>query len=271
MKKTFILFIVTFFIFQGLHAQSEEDVSKQRAEEVQMKIDKLNEKAATLTDDDLFTSYIKMEDKSMSGGRFPALVVGFNDLKSSEVKAAYNYFIKQFGKKPKKIKKTQEFWVEGTRMNGIGDGKPVNVYNTFQTVGETIQTIIWVKKEGDVYVSESDDDYDDLIANAETYLNILKFFKTENDLKAEEKMLKEQKKELSDSEKEKEKAIKAVAEYEQKLAEEKQNIINAEDAIEINQGDVQIQDAARNIVESRLNEFGAKTGLKRGNNILKLK
>lgn len=218
---------------------------------------------ASKAETDLFQYRIFDEIKPMHQGSNPAYVVEFGGLKDGEVKSMFNDFMKDYGKKPKKVKKSDEFQVEDARLPGVNAGRSFEIYNAFYEVGERVQTVVWAKTK-DEFISKDSEYHDAMVENMQQYLQFLMFKKTENDLKDEEKILKDFEKDLDKLNKDREKSLANIEDYKQKILEEEANVRTAEQDIQYKEDDIQVQKASRTIVEKRLNDYKAKAGIEKG-------
>lgn len=102
-----------------------------------------------------FTQQVGETSQSMVQGPQNALYLDFTGTSSSFIDKTWRDYISQYGK-PKKVKKGNEWLVEGTQVMDIGGVNTVNIYARSDGKGSDVRHYVWVETGGE-FVSSSRD------------------------------------------------------------------------------------------------------------------
>ena len=176
-----------------------------------------------------------MEDgQAMSQGIQNAFSIDIPDTNEKFVEGIWRKYMKQYGGKSKRNRKTDETFTEGTRIREISPDK-INLYAMFTQEGDNVKLSIWVDMDGTYLSSEEHPDRfygaQELLTNfkEEVRTSIVKIQvkEEENNLKKAEAKLKKLKKENDRYQREIE---QAKAKIEKAEANIETNLIEQEEA-----------------------------------------
>ena len=194
-------------------------------------------------------------EKSMSQGLNPASVFVLENCKRKDVEKSWSKFMKQYGKKTKKVKKSDDYMTDNATIGGMSNNT-VDVYAAFDQKGDGVEVAVWFDLGGAYLTSTT---HADRFSAAETMLN--KFANrvakegVENELNAQEKTLKSLNGDLKSLQKKKNSLESDIAKYEKKIEEAKadieQNLSDQESKTEA----IKAQEEVVEEVKKRLKKF----------------
>jgi hypothetical protein len=175
-------------------------------------------------------------------GTFNAIVV---ELLNADDKVALNVwksFIKGYGAKAKKVKKSKEYLASGAIIGGLNNSENVDVYAKVQEKGDDSELIVWIQM-GEFYVSSGSfpSDYTAAVKMLEGYVIEVAKELVNNDIEDEEKKMKRMEKEMD-------KLKKKNTGYHRDIEKAKDTIARAEGNIEENE---RAQKEQTSIIESQ--------------------
>ncbi len=169
--------------------------------------------------------------ETMKKGTFNAIVV---ELPNADDKVALNVwksFIKGYGAKAKKVKKSKEYLASGAIIGGLNNSENVDVYAKVQEKGDDSELIVWIEM-GEFYVSSGSfpSDYTAAVRMLEDYVVEVAKELVNNEIEDEEKKMKKMEKEMDKLQKKNkgyhkdiEKAKDAIAKAEKNIEENEQS------------------------------------------------
>jgi hypothetical protein len=180
--------------------------------------------------------------ETMKEGTFNAIVV---ELLNADDKVALNVwksFIKGYGAKAKKVKKSKEYLAIGAIIGGLNNSENVDVYAKVQEKGDDSELIVWIQM-GEFYVSSGSfpSDYTAAVKMLEGYVIEVAKELVNNDIEDEEKKMKRMEKEMD-------KLKKKNTGYHRDIEKAKDTIARAEGNIEENE---RAQKEQTSIIESQ--------------------
>ncbi|MFT6320104.1 MAG: hypothetical protein ACJAT4_001026 [Granulosicoccus sp.] len=180
--------------------------------------------------------------ETMKEGTFNAIVV---ELLNADDKVALNVwksFIKGYGAKAKKVKKSKEYLASGAIIGGLNNSENVDVYAKVQEKGDDSELIVWIQM-GEFYVSSGSfpSDYTAAVKMLEGYVIEVAKELVNNDIEDEEKKMKRMEKEMD-------KLKKKNTGYHRDIEKAKDTIARAEGNIEENE---RAQKEQTSIIESQ--------------------
>jgi hypothetical protein len=180
--------------------------------------------------------------ETMKKGTFNAIVV---ELLNADDKVALNVwksFIKGYGAKAKKVKKSKEYLASGAIIGGLNNSENVDVYAKVQEKGDDSELIVWIQM-GEFYVSSGSfpSDYTAAVKMLEGYVIEVAKELVNNDIEDEEKKMKRMEKEMD-------KLKKKNTGYHRDIEKAKDTIARAEGNIEENE---RAQKEQTSIIESQ--------------------
>ncbi|MEN0005553.1 MAG: hypothetical protein AAF798_15495 [Bacteroidota bacterium] len=200
--------------------------------------------ALLLSFSQLLIAQVDQENRKMSQGVHPALTMMLPAVDAKDVDDVWKDYVKDFyDTKTKRIRKTDEYFSDDAEITAIGGSNTVDLYATFDEVGEDTEMCLWVDLGGAFLASA---EHPNRYAEAEKMM--LRFgievakFQTNEELEAEEKKLKKIQSELS-------KLERANKRYHKNIEEAKERIKKAEENIVENE---QSQEATKKLIEEQL-------------------
>jgi hypothetical protein len=180
--------------------------------------------------------------ETMKEGTFNAIVV---ELLNADDKVALNVwksFIKGYGAKATKVKKSKEYLASGAIIGGLNNSENVDVYAKVQEKGDDSELIVWIQM-GEFYVSSGSfpSDYTAAVKMLEGYVIEVAKELVNNDIEDEEKKMKRMEKEMD-------KLKKKNTGYHRDIEKAKDTIARAEGNIEENE---RAQKEQTSIIESQ--------------------
>ncbi|MBR9919814.1 MAG: hypothetical protein GYB31_03180 [Bacteroidetes bacterium] len=196
------------------------------------------------------------ETRSMSEGVNHALVLS---MEMTDVKLAEDHwsdYLKDYGSKPKKVKGSDELLSDDADIPGIGAGNTVDVYVTFEEVGNNVDVTVWFNLGG-AYLNSKDHPsrFEDAMRFLDRYVLSVSKDVVKEELKLEEDRLKDLEKELDKLEKEKSKFEDDIAEAEERIRQAKADIKENESEQTNRQREIENQNKVIEAVKKRLKDL----------------
>jgi len=194
-------------------------------------------------------------ERSMSQGLNPASIFVLENCKRKDVEKTWSKFMKQYGKKTKKVKKSDDYLTDNASISGMSSNT-IDVYAAFDQKGSDVEVAVWFDLGGAYLTSMT---HADRFASAEMMLN--KFANriakegVEDELGMQEKMLKGLNSDLKSLQKKKNSLESDIEKYEKKIEEAKadieQNLSDQESKTEA----IKTQEEVVEEVKKRLKKF----------------
>ena len=135
---------------------------------------------------------VSEDSRSMSLGIQNALILDLPDTNDKLADKLWKKFVKPYGGKVKKLRKSDEWFSDNAEIVAIGGSNALDVYAKAQEAGDDTEMILWVDLGG-VFLSSSE--HPDEFVEGEKLLMRFALFvakeKTKIELEAEEKKLKQ--------------------------------------------------------------------------------
>lgn len=178
--------------------------------------------------------------ETMKNGAFNALKVDLDNADKKVASKVWKSYIKSYGAKAKKVRKSKEMLASGATISGINDSEPIEVYSRVDKTANGSRLTVWFGAGG-VFVSSEDfpSDYTAAEKFLENYahevakeLVIMEIEDEEKKMKDLESDLKKLKKKNDGYHKDIEKAKKAIAKAEDNIEENEKQQENQAELIE---------------------------------------
>jgi hypothetical protein len=186
------------------------------------------------------------QDQPMALGSHNAIFVDLKDASSSFTEKAWRDFVGQYGK-AKKVKKGDEWLVEGAQIIDIGGVNAVNLYSrTDETAGGS-RHFIWIESGGS-FVSRSDnpDAYSGAKRLLEDFAHKIKVDLIMLDLDSQQKAMDNLEKELSKLKKDNESYHKTIEDAKERIAKAESDIVKNVQDQQLRMQEIELQ---RKVVE----------------------
>lgn len=180
--------------------------------------------------------------ETMKKGTFNAIVVELPNADDKVALKVWKSFIKGYGAKAKKVKKSKEYLASGAIIGGLNNSENVDVYAKVQEKGDDSELIVWIEM-GEFYVSSGSfpSDYTAAVKVLEDYVIEVAKELVNIEIQDEEKKMKKMEKEM-DKLKKKNKG------YHKDIEKAKDAIVKAEKNIEENE---RAQKEQTSVIESQ--------------------
>lgn len=171
---------------------------------------------------------VKEGTRSMSQGNQNCFMLRVSDVNKKEVEKLWSNYQKDYkAKKPKRNRKTKEYFADNAKIKDVSDNT-IDIYSVLEEDGDHIQLAVWFDLGGAFLSSNT---HGKKANEAKDWLmgfdQKVKVKAVEIEMDFEEDKLKNMRKEMSKLEKEKENLLKDIEKY-------KQKIVDAEEAIKNN-------------------------------------
>lgn len=185
---------------------------------------------------------ISESKETMKKGTFNAIVVELLNAEDKVALKVWKSFIKGYGAKAKKIKRTKDYLASGAIIGGLNNSENVDVYARVKERGDDSELIVWIEMGG-FYVSSGSfpSDYTVAVKMLEEYVIEVAKELVNIDIEKEEKKMKKLEKEMT-------KLKKKNDGYHKEIEKAKKAILKAERNIEEN---VQQQAEQASVIESQ--------------------
>jgi len=186
------------------------------------------------------------QNQPMALGSQNAIYIDLKDVSSSFAEKAWRDFISQYGK-AKKVKKSNEWMVEGAQIIEIGGVNTVNLYSrTDETAGGS-RHYIWVETGGK-FVSESDqkDAYNGAEKLLQDFAHKVKVDMITLELDAQQKAMDNLEKELQKLKRENDSYHKTIQDAKERIAKAETDVIKNVQDQQLRMQEIELQ---RNILE----------------------
>ena len=191
-------------------------------------------------------------EKSMSQGLNPGCIFTLGNCKRKDVEKSWGKFMKQYGKKTKKVRKSDDYLTDNAMISGMSNNS-IDVYAAFDQKGGDVEVSVWYDLGGAYLTSTT---HTDRFTTAEEMLN--KFGNriakegVQRDLGAQEKTLKGMNGNMKSLQKKKSNLENDIAKYEKKIEQAKadieQNLLDQESkAAEIKSQEELIDDVKKKL------------------------
>lgn len=173
---------------------------------------------------------INEEVRSMTQGLQNALIINIPNVQDKLVEKIWKNYIKTKDAKTKKIRKSEEWIAEGINIPGIGTSSTVDVYATFEQVGEDVRMIAWFDVGAGYLSSEQ---HPDSYGAGEEFLNAfeLEVYREgiKSEIAAEESVMKKLETDLNKLQKANERLLRDIEIAKKKIANAEADIIDNQD------------------------------------------
>lgn len=198
----------------------------------------------------LLTAQITEEERSMTQGMNPAMIMTIPNADDKNVEKLWKKFMKSKDARTKKVKKSEEWFSNGADIPSIGGSKDVNVYATFEQSGGDVRMTTWIEM-GDAYLNSQD--HPERYSAGEDFLNAfeLEVYKegVRKEIKLEENNLKKLEGELKKLKRNNDRYHKEIEDAKKRIAKMEENIeINIVEQEETN---TKIDDQKRIVEQTR--------------------
>jgi hypothetical protein len=186
------------------------------------------------------------QNQPMALGSQNAIYIDLKDVSSSFAEKAWRDFISQYGK-AKKVKKSNEWLVEGAQIIEIGGVNTVNLYSrTDETAGGS-RHYIWVETGGK-FVSESDqkDAYNGAEKLLQDFAHKVKVDMIALELDAQQKAMDNLEKELQKLKRENDSYHKTIQDAKERIAKAETDVIKNVQDQQLRMQEIELQ---RNVLE----------------------
>jgi len=134
---------------------------------------------------------IEEQSRVMSMGAKNAVVGQLDEASKKFTEDFYKNFMRDYGKRTKKDRKTNEWITDEARIVSIGGANDMTVYMKSEEFAEGTEVALWIDMGGAFVNSEEyPDQYNETVLFLENLLHQAKINLIEEDLKSEEKLLK---------------------------------------------------------------------------------
>lgn len=96
------------------------------------------------------------DERSMSQGNQTAYIIDIINTNDKFVENIWKKYLKSFGGKSKRNRNSGEIIIENAKISAIGKGRNINLYTTFEQVGDDVLLSMWVDL-GDEFLSSKND------------------------------------------------------------------------------------------------------------------
>ena len=191
---------------------------------------------------------ISESKETMKKGTFNAIVVELPNAEDKVALKVWKSFIKGYGAKAKKVKKSKEYLASGAIIGGLNNSENVDVFARVQEKGDDSELIVWIEM-GEFYVSSGSfpSDYAEAVKMLEEYvfevakeLVNIEIEKEEKKMKKLEKEMTKLKKKNNGYQKDVEKAKEAIAKAERNIEENEREQKEQASVIESQQKALQV-------------------------------
>ena len=194
--------------------------------------------------------------ETMKKGTFNAIVV---ELPNADDKVALNVwktFIKGYGAKAKKVKKSKDYLASGAIIGGLNNSENVDVYARVEEKGDDSELIVWIEM-GEFYVSSGSfpSDYTAAVKMLEDYVIEVAKELVNNDIEDEEKKMKKMDKEMSKLKKKNSSYHKDIEKAKEAIAKAEKNIEENERAQKEQASVIESQQKALQALKEKLSEM----------------
>ncbi|MFK7772913.1 MAG: hypothetical protein AB8F94_12280 [Saprospiraceae bacterium] len=194
--------------------------------------------------------------ETMKKGTFNAIVV---ELPNADDKVALNVwksFIKGYGAKAKKVKKSKEYLASGAIIGGLNNSENVDVYARVQEKGDDSELIVWIEM-GEFYVSSGSfpSDYTAAVKMLEDYVIEVAKELVNIEIEDEEKKMKKMEKEMSKLQKKNNNYHRDIEKAKDAIAKAEKNIEENERAQKEQTSIIESQQKALQALKERLSEM----------------
>jgi len=167
--------------------------------------------------------------ETMKEGTFNAIVVELPNADDKVALKVWKTFIKGYGAKAKKVKRSKEYLASGAIIGGLNNSENVEVYSRIEEKGDDSELIVWIQM-GEFYVSSGSfpSDYTVAVKMLEDYVIEVAKELVNNEIEDEEKKMKKMDKEMG-------KLKKKNSGYHKDIEKAKDAIVKAENNIEENE------------------------------------
>lgn len=198
------------------------------------------------------SSQIMEASKVMSKGQQSALSLEIPEVSADYAEEVYKDFIKEFKGKTKKDRKTNEWFSDDSRVPGIANGAPVDIYAQLESSGSKTVINMWVDL-GSGYINSSTypREYAEAGKLLEQFSHMVKIRQAEDELDMVEKDMKKLDGDLKKLKKDNE-------DYHKEIEKSNQKIKDAENAILKNEEDQKSKQAAIETQAQKVEEAKVK-------------
>ncbi len=199
---------------------------------------------------------ISEDDRSMSIGINNALILDLPDTDDKFADKLWKKFIKPYGGKVKKVKKSDEWLSDNAEIVGIGGANTIDIYAEAKEAGNDTELIMWIDLGGAFL---SSDDHPDAYVEGEKLLMRYALFvakeKTKMELEDEEKKLKKLESSLKKLRRDNERYHRDIENAKEKIKKAEANIVDNEVKQEETGQLIDMQKEAVQLVKQKLAEL----------------
>lgn len=141
---------------------------------------------------------ISESKETMKAGTFNAIVVELPNAEDKVALKVWKSFIKGYGAKAKKVKKSKEYLASGAIIGGLNNSENVDVYARVEEKGDDAELTVWIQM-GEFYVSSGSfpSDYTAAVNMLEEYSIEVAKELVNIEIASEEKKMKKLEKEMT--------------------------------------------------------------------------
>ena len=192
----------------------------------------------------------------MSEGAQSGFSVLLPNTNKKTVQKLWKELLKDYGSKPKKVKKTESV-AAGARISSISGAGEIDVYSQIDEQGDDVAMVVWFDMGDGKWLNSRDypNSYEDAERLIEKFGINVKKEGVIQELESEEKYLKKTENELEKLIKKKEKLEKDIENYKKKIEKAEEDIKNNISAQEETKGTIEEQKMKVGEVNKRLDSF----------------
>lgn len=207
------------------------------------------------------TGFAQMEEiseskETMKKGTFNAIVVELLDADDKVALKVWKNFIKGYGAKAKKVKKSKEYLASGAIIGGLNNSENVDVYARVKERGDDSELIVWIEM-GEFYVSSGSfpSDYTVAVKMLEDYVIEVAKELVNIEIEDEEKKMKKMEKEMSKLQKKNKNYHRTIDKAKETIAKAEKNIEENESAQKEQTSIIESQQKAIEALKEKLSEM----------------
>ncbi|MEM1322048.1 MAG: hypothetical protein AAGG75_17440 [Bacteroidota bacterium] len=195
------------------------------------------------------------EERAMNLGLNMACIITLENASEKDAEKTWTKFMKRYGKKTKKVKKSDEYLTDNATVNGMSNNT-VDVYATFDQQGDDVELSVWYDLGG-AYLSSNThpDRFEAANKMLNDYANQMAKQAVERELENQEKSLKAMAGDLKKMQKDKTSMENDISKYEKKIEEAKAGIAQNLKDQEAKAAQIKGQENIIGEVKKRLKKF----------------
>ncbi|MFK8009691.1 MAG: hypothetical protein AB8H03_25255 [Saprospiraceae bacterium] len=194
--------------------------------------------------------------ETMKKGTFNAIVVELPNADDKVALKVWKSFIKGYGAKAKKVKKSKEYLASGAIIGGLNNSENVDVYAKVQEKGDDSELIVWIEM-GEFYVSSGSfpSDYTAAVKVLEDYVIEVAKELVNIEIDDEEKKMKKMGKEMDKLKRKNKSYHKDIEKAKDAIAKAEKNIEENESAQKEQTSVIESQQKVLQALKEKLSEM----------------